>query len=78
MMRMSVATWREISREACVEQATELVVRNVQDLGGLLVGEAFDGHQQEGLARPWREVGKVARGALLPDEMRLRRRNAHR
>ena len=37
------------------QQVGELARSDIEDLGGLLVGEAFDGDQQEGLARPRRQ-----------------------
>src|SRR6185312_2786005 len=60
------------------EQLVEFAVGDIEDLGSLLVGEAFDGDQQEGLARPRGKIGEVACRALFPDEMRLWRRNTHR
>ena len=51
------------------DQRRELAVGDVEDFGGLLVGEAFDRDQQEGLARPRRKRRQIGRGALLPSRM---------
>ena len=66
MISTSVATWREISALACADQRRELGFGHVEDFGGLLVGETFDGDQQEGLARPRRQRRQIGRSALLP------------
>ena len=66
MISTSVATWREISVLAWPISDCELAIGHIEDLGGLLVGEAFDGDQQEGLARPRRERREIGRGALFP------------
>ena len=45
-----------------LDQAAKRLQVAVQDFGGILFGEAFEGHQQEGLARPRRNVGQMLLG----------------
>ena len=50
MIRMSVATWREISLLAWASSSENSCVVDVENFGRLVFAEAFDGDQQEGLA----------------------------
>ena len=60
------------------EQVGELCLARVQDFSRLVIGEALDRNQQEGLPGAWRQGAEIGGGALFPGGGSRFLRNADR